>query len=387
MYFNELDLRSWRSNVPDELFARWLGQITEPEAWRSMHRKVLGPCFASRLGWWYHTLGYQWGRYFDAPEIMADIQKVGELYQRMRALPYRKFRPDVCVVADESNNYFIEAQPYAAYGSPNANGNGNGLQAALEVSGVPYDLVYLKDILTRPEFQDYKVYVFRHNLFISAAERRAVAALLKNRGRTLIWLYSSGYVDENGKNTANQRELTGFALATEEKYSRQRVYSVPEHPLNQGRREVMSYVDMGLCGQMPFGLKGIWGSPCQVFLPTDLKKSEIVAEDDAGRPAGGYREFPTWNSLLLTAPMSLTPELLNTVASRTGCYRTGKAGHSIAMNGNFVSIHPLYDDKYEFITPPGVAEVMDADTGKVVGRAPRVTLELTCGRTVWLFMR
>ena len=387
MYFNELDLRSWRSRIRDELSARWLGQITEPEAWVSMHRKVLGPSIAQGVGWWYHTLGYQWGRFYDAPEIMAEIGKVQEITRRLRALPYRKFRPDVCVVADASNNFFIEAHPNAAMGSPNANGNGNGLQAALEVSGVPYDLVYLKDILTRPEFQDYRVYIFRHDLFISSTERMQIAALLKNRDRTLIWIYSSGYVDESGKSAENMRELTGFAIATEEKFARQRVYSVPTHPLNGGRREAMSYVDMWLCAQMPFGLKNIWGSPCQIFVPTDLKPEEIVAVDGEGRPAGGYREFAGWNSLLLTAPLSLTPELLNTVAGRNGCYRTGKAGHNIAMNGNFVSIHPLYDDEYEFIMPTGVTEALDADTGKVIGKAPKITLKLTCGKTVWLFMR
>ena len=385
MYFNELDLRSWRAVVPDELWAKWLGQITEPEAWVSMHRKVLGPSFASRLGWWYHTMGYQGGRYFDAPEIMADIKKVNELYMRMQSLPYRKFRPDVCVVADDSCNYFIEALPYAAGGNPNATGNGNGLQAWLEVSGVPYDLVYLKDILTRPEYQNYKVYVFNCDLFISSAERAQIAELLKNRGRTLIWVYSSGYVDENGKSAENMRKLTGFAIATEEKYGRQRAYSVPDHPLNQGRREVVGYGDMSICEQMPFGLKNIWGSPYQIFVPTDLKPEEIVAVNGQEIPVAGYRKFEGWNSLY--SATGLTPELINTVAEKNGCYRTGKAGHSIAMNGNFVSIHPLYDDEYEFITPSGVTEVLDADTGEVIGIAPKITLKLTCGKTVWLFMR
>ena len=57
------------------------------------------------------------------------------------------------------------------------------------------------------------------------------------------------------------------------------------------------------------------------------------------------------------------------------------------MNGNFVSIHPLYDDEYEFLTPPGVTEVLDAETGEVIGKAPKTRLKLTCGKTVWLFMR
>ena len=387
LWFNELDLRSWRSKINDELAARWMNPSTTPDAWRSTHRKVLGPSFAGRLGWWYHSLGYQGGRFFDAPEIMADIKKVGELYAQMQSLPYRAFRPDVCIVADASSNYFIEALPYAAYSNPNAKGNGSNLFQLIETSGVPYDRAYLKDILKYPQLQNYKVYIFMHNCFISADEREAIAKLLKNNGRTLIWVYSSGYIDENGKSTENMRKLTGFTIETEEKFARQMVYTVPTHPLNEGRHEVMSYLDMVLSLQMPFGLEKIWGSPCQIFRPTDLAQSEIVSKDGQGMPAGGYREFNEWKSLLLTTPFGLTPKLMNTIAKKTGSYIAGKAGHNIAMNGNFACIHPLFDDHFEFITPPGVTEVLDADSGKVIGHAPKVTLNLVSGSTVWLFMR
>ena len=387
LWFNELDLRSWRSRVSGELADRWMNPSVDPASWRSTHRKTLGPSFAERLGWWYFSLPYQGGRFFDAPEIMAEIRKTGELYREMQALPYRKFRPDVCVVADESSNYCIETQPYASYGNPNGPGNGNGLNAALEISGVPYDKVLLRDILARPEYQNYKVYVFYHNAEITSAQRRKIASLLKNRGRTLVWVYSSGYIDEHGKNAAGLRELTGFDVTTREEFSRQRVYSRPEHPLNAGRREAMSYGDMELCLQMPFGLKNIWGSPFQIFSPVGLRPEEVVAEDAAGTPAAGFRRFAGWDSLYLAAPHSLTSELMQSLARRTGCYRAGNAGHNLAMNGNFVSIHPLFDDRYEFFTPPGVTEVLDADTGKVIGRAPKVTLELVSGVTRWLFMR
>ena len=176
-------------------------------------------------------------------------------------------------------------------------------------------------------------------------------------------------------------------MSTDEKFARQSVYSVPGHPLNQGRREVMSYGDMNLSLQMPFGLDGIWGSPFQIFYPLNLKPAEIVAEDSTGKPAAGFRNMGDWNSLLLTTPYGITPTLLNSVAKSAGAYRTGKPGHNIVMNGNFVSIHALFDDEYEFHTPPGVSEVIDAESGKVIGKAPCITLNLTCGKTLWLFMR
>ena len=68
----------------------------DPETWKHAHRKTTAVSIANRLGWWYFSLAYQNGRFFDAPEIMAEIKRVQELYRAMRALPYRHFRPDVC---------------------------------------------------------------------------------------------------------------------------------------------------------------------------------------------------------------------------------------------------------------------------------------------------
>ncbi|MBQ9804410.1 MAG: beta-galactosidase [Lentisphaeria bacterium] len=387
MWINELDLRSWRAKIASEMQDRWMNPGNDPETWKHSHRKTTAVSIANRLGWWYFSLAYQNGRFFDAPEIMAEIKQVQELYRTMRAMPYRPFRPDVCFVADETSDHVIEAYPYAAYGNPNANGNGNGLLARIEAAGVPFDRAYLKDILNNKELQDYKVYVFLHNALVTTQQRAEIDRLLKNRGRTLIWIYSAGYLDEKSKNSANIRKLTGFEVSTDEKFARQSVYSVPGHPLNQGRREVMSYGDMNLALQMPFGLDGIWGSPFQIFYPLNLKPAEIVAEDSTGKPAAGFRNMGDWNSLLLTTPYGITPTLLNSVAKSAGAYRTGKPGHNIVMNGNFVSIHALFDDEYEFHTPPGVSEVIDAESGKVIGKAPCITLNLTCGKTLWLFMR
>ena len=183
------------------------------------------------------------------------------------------------------------------------------------------------------------------------------------------------------------KSLTGFAVSTDEKFARQASYTIASHQLNNGLREVNGFSDMSTCLQMPFGLKNIWGSPTQIFYLTDLKTGEAVCEDNDGNPTGAYRQFKNWNSLIITVPNGLSPQLLNSIAAKTGAYRAGKSGHHINMNGNFFSIHPLADGEYTFHTPPGVTEVFDPDTGKSAGKAPQVTLNLTCGKTVWLFMK
>ncbi|MBE6399105.1 MAG: hypothetical protein E7041_03065 [Lentisphaerae bacterium] len=386
MWINEQDLRSWRAKINSELTERWMNTNFNIADWKSAHRKVLATSFASRLGWWYFSLPYQGGRFFDDPEIMAEIKLTGKLYQNMQKLPYRKFRPDVCLVADVSSNYAISAYAYAATANPNGKRSA-ALFSHLELTGVPYDRAYLRDILKFPELQQYKIYIFLHNAIISTPEREQIDKLLKKDGKTLIWVHSSGYLSEKSKDPANIQQLTGFAVSTDEKFARQRSYTVPAHPINNGVREVTSFGDLAISLQMPFGLKNVWGAPSQIFRLTDVKPAEVVSEDNCGNPTGAYRQFKNWNSLILTVPMGITPRMLNSIAAKAGAYRAGKAGHNIAMNGNFVSIHPMYDDKFTFITPPGVTELLDPETGKVIGKAPQITLDLTCGKTVWMFMR
>ena len=98
------------------------------------------------------------------------------------------------------------------------NFNPQGL--ALAASGVPFERHYLNDILARPAFQDFKIYVFLQNAFLSQAERAAIREKLQNRNRTFIWVYNSGYVSEAGKSVAAMSELIGIRLATDEKTAR-----------------------------------------------------------------------------------------------------------------------------------------------------------------------
>ncbi|MFA6816161.1 MAG: beta-galactosidase [Lentisphaeria bacterium] len=384
IWLQELDFRSWRANIKNVFTRYTLGGEETPERWNSSHRKAVGLSLAKRYGWWYYALDYQGGQFFDDPRIMAEIKVAVNMEKKVRNLPYIHFRPDVAVVIGEFNDLFISESPHASHANLNALGNGTNFQAfMMETSGVPYDRVYLRDVLKYPELQEYKVYVFLHNSFISEKQRMQIKEILENKGRTIVWVYCTGYIDESGKTLAGMKQLTGFNYQTEEKYARSFAKIYSSDPLAEGVQPFMSFGDLRLTWQDPVKLN-IWGAPCQHF--SIQKADRILGLFGNGEIAGAYKEFPQWTSIALAEHMSLSNVLMNNIAAEAKAYRTGKSGHSINMNGNFVSIHPLFDDIYEFTLPVGAKVIKDAFSGEIIGYAPISKIPLQYGITRWFIM-
>jgi len=379
-----LDLRSWNTTNGDEFTDRWQACHQNIEEWQNAHRKLVGLSFATDLGWWYYSMTYLRGRFFDDPLIMNEISTVVKTYYKLKKLKTNPLKADVCIVRDISNDFYIRASPYRSIVNLNSKENSGSIQQFMfETSGVLYDIALLDEILKRPELQNYKVYIFPHNTFISTEQRKQIATLLKNKGRTIIWSYSTGYIDENGKSVANMKELSGFNIKTIEEYARKNAFAVKTNPLMKNVQEFLSFGDLNISKLSPDS-KDVWSVIGQAFWLEETKN--ILARYADGKIAAAINTYPNWTSIYFADHSSLSNVFLNNIAQKVNAYRVGKAGHSIFMNGNFASIHPLYNDVYEFITPPGIKEVRDAFTGKILGTAPKVKLNLKVGKTVWLFM-
>lgn len=384
LFINELDLRSWNTTSGDEFIDRWQACHKNIEEWENAHRKLVGLSFATDSGWWYYSMTYLRGRFFDDPLIMKEISKTIKIYYKLKKLKPNRLKADVCIVRDISNDFYIRARPYRSSVNLNSMENGGSTQQFMfETSGVLYDMALLDEILKRPELQNYKVYIFPHDTFISTKQKRQIAKLLKNKGRTIIWSYSTGYIDEYGKSVANMKELTGFDIKTIEEYDRKNAFSDRTNPLMKNVQELLSFGDLSISKLSPVS-KNVWSIIGQAFWVEGAKN--ILARYADGKTAAAIKTYPNWTSIYFADHSSISNVFLNNVAKKVKAYRAGKAGHSIFMNGNFASIHPLYDDVYEFITPPGIKKVRNAFTGKLLGTAPKVKLNLKVGKTVWLFM-
>ena len=169
------------------------------------------------------------------------------------------------------------------------NFNPQGL--ALAASGVPFERHYLNDILARPALQDFKVYVFLQNAFLTQAQRAAIREKLQNRNRTFVWVYNSGYLSEAGKSIAAMSDLVGIRLATDEKPVRRTMLldepwsSGPEHgPLHSfvgGAEMYFTIFNWGAPGVQPFWVEDDSATPLARYAET-----QQVAGGKSGRPVG-----------------------------------------------------------------------------------------------------
>ena len=373
LFFQELDIRSWAGSTHrDEVYQMWIGAGVNLTEWQSITRKLVGNSLADQTGFWYYDMNH----YFDAPEIMDEIGKTFRETARLRSLKPSSFRPDVCVVqAGGQANYL---------GASFSSVNSAYQPMAFEQSGVPYDLHYLSDVLSRPELQQYKVYVFYQTRYLTAADRQAIKQKLQCRNKTLVWMHDDGYLSERGKSVAAQSDLLGIQIQTEETYARLTPLAIPDQPLTRGVKPFLGLTEMFMQimaqeGSSPFMARA------QPFWITDPAATPFATYFEDGRMAGAIKRLNGWTSVYLAAPNSLTGDLLNNLAHQAGAYVSGAAGQSIAMNGDFLSLHGMQTGEYVLNLPKGVRKVTDVSSGeKLPVVKGQCRLQVEAQKTYWL---
>ena len=378
-FIQELDLRSYASDVGwyDELALMWCSSQPTIDDWRNMHRKLVGISLAQNQGYWYYDMDKQ----FVDQKILDEVGKVKKIADTLALRQGVPFRSDVCLVrfGAESRHYGTSVD--------NAVGATNQWQyMLLETSGVPYDVHYLDDVRQETSLQDYKIYIFHNNTYLSDDERSWINAHLKKNNNVLVWLYDSGYATEQGLSTDALSELVGMEVSTETGYQRATVAMSSNDPLTgqgQGYATVPTFQGMAeaLCGIFTssgpasicdpliskFGYLAIPGvSRYQKFWVDSGYDQALGRYREDDKVAVAVKQYPTWTSVYVGAPNALAGEMLNNLAKQAGAYRCGPpAMGETRLSGRFVSYHALRSGAYEFQVPEGVAKVTDAETGDV----------------------
>jgi hypothetical protein len=377
--FNELDIRSqvgegWPATA---LHYSGVGISHNLEEWIATNRKIGGISLARNFGNWY----YDMGAYFDDPGVHEEIAETAKVYRELVARKKLAWRPDVCVVITEEEQGFLSnndsIQEYD-------NHNWNPQWEGFETSGVPYERHYLPEILAKEELQNFKVYIFSHNAFISDTDRQKIAQLLKRDGRTLVWLYDTGYFKEGGAAAENITALTGITVATEGKVRKRTFTYVESSPLTKG---VLPYC----CGSdmytTIFGSEGPMGYPgIQYFTVEDPQAQAIGVYAEDGAVAAAVKTMPGWTSIYFGAPQSLSNEVMHRIAEQAGAFVAAPAGQQLDMSGEFASIHGLRYADYALRLPPGRSRVVEPFTHAVLADGVReYTLKIEPWKTYWLF--
>jgi hypothetical protein len=368
LLFTELDLRSNTGEAwpTTEVYLEWNGAPKTSAEWRHIHRKVAGFSRAAGYADWY----YDMGQYFNDPEVHAEIGAQRRVAEKLVNTRRSSYRPDVCVVVTETDRHYL------AHGEaviPYDEVNFYPQNLALAASGVPFEKHYLKDILARPALQDFKVYVFLQNAFLSLADRTAIRARLQKNDRTFVWVYNSGYVSEAGKSAAAMSDLVSIRIGIEEKPARRTMVM-----------EVSGVKPFFGGTEMYFTIFN-WGAPgVQPFWVNDSSATPLARYAETQQLAAARKKQDGWTSIYIGAAQGLSDDLFNRIASEAGAYVAGSPGHQLNLNGEFASLHALHSGDYTLTLPPGRSRVLDADTGKILDRGVRqFTLPVTAQQTYW----
>lgn len=377
MFLQELDLRSWVGARYDEVYQMWIGAGLTPQSWDNVHRKMVGASLARGYGWWY----YDMGRYFADPAIHEKIAETQKIVQRYNAMPADTFKAQVCIVNRSYPNPYLSSN-YTAVDSAD-----NYQQAMLESSGVPFEVHDLDDVLSRPELQDFKVYVFRQNTYISQTQRQQIKDKLLNRNRVVVWMNDAGYISEAGKSAQQMSELIGMNINTSEKYARLTAIVTDEKsPWTKGTLPYQGTAEMVLAVFNTNGGVNSFAARYQPFWVDDASATVLAKYRETGQTAIAVKKQTNWTSLYLAAPQALEPQLLNNIARQAGAFIGGDAGQQLHMNGNFASLHGLQNGSFILHLPPGKSRVLDAVTGKVLASGKQdYTFTVEAQKTYWFF--
>ncbi len=219
---------------------------------------------------------------------------------------------------------------------------------ALNHCGAPYDTAYLSDIGNLPE---YKLYIFLNVWHLSDKQIELIHTKLANEGSSAVWIYASGYADNDTLDINRIEKVTGISV----------------HKLPAGKTNMRETPDASKLGIKPFSTASTSIANPRFALAIE-KQSEIVIwgeEPETKLPLAGMRKMPGgWTSYYTTAA-PLTAQTWADIARTSGCHIYTEPGIYLRINKSYIMIHGASTNKTDVILP-NVCNAIDIFSGKTV---------------------
>lgn len=327
--FNEVDVRTHLiTNVPrldkydtppQELLNLW--PLKDAAESVSVYRREFAHHVIHGAAWWNFDMSGGW---YSCKELCQDFAVQGRIARQALEWDMSSVAQAAGIISGKSPAF----QRFARMQDPMRYAEWTDLQcdrstANLYRAGLPIDW-WLSDDLGRRELQRYKVLYFYNAMYLSAEERRWVEQL-KSDGRTLIFVGLPGLVADQGLSISQSIALTGMHLRLLDN----------RLPLTI---DVADYDDPLLSG-------------CEVAttLGTGAVVNPCIEVDDpacrvlgvwrkTGKPAMAVREFDTWRSVFIAAPLN-NAAIFRAIAQSAGCHIWVETDKVIFANRSLLALH------------------------------------------------
>jgi len=272
--------------------------------------KDLASCIIGNTGTWFSDMcmgtggsrsGVGW---FNGKSIIGCIKKMYQLYEKAFSIQKKSATGIAIFYSPETPKY------HDAYYASTIYNNLISQMAWEELPriGAPYD-IYMMDDLRHPDIRkDFKLYIFINPFFMSDADRQAVNDLKKN-GKTLLFLYAPGYVDnKRGLDTTHISEITEMQIGKKSAKEHMKCTITDEdHPILAELKPGHQYIVNGFVERTKQLHPTEFGP---VFYINDDTVDKLAEYKD-GKTAFAVKKFKTWNSVYTTVPFLDTTTLRN----------------------------------------------------------------------------
>lgn len=223
-------------------------------------------------------------------------------------------------------------------------------KAVFERLGAPFNYYLLKDVVSG-KVPKFRCYFFLNCYKISDADRQWIMDNLQGDGRTLVWLYAPGYLNDSSLDVKRLGDLTGMQMTRKDEPALWRMAFKPDSALGQGLTD-WQQPDLKLTPTFSPAPEGVQVEAC--YEGTDV-------------PALAVKKSATWTSVYSAAPL-LSPEVVKRLVRAAGVHITVESTEPSFVSRNLVALHTAAarTERLHFARPVKVTDLM---TGEVLGQS------------------
>jgi len=251
--------------------------------------------------------------------------------------------------------------------------------------GAPCD-VYLDTDLSNPKFpfEKYKFFIFLNSFYLDGKTRAAIKEKLCSGGRTVLWIYADGIVDDTSVAAGKVEDLIGIKLGEED-------------ATVDGVRCVVTDYKHELTKRLPknlrFGPDGGTRMLCPVLWCADPDAEvlgELLATPSKNqvftfrKPGLCVKKQKGWTSVWSPVP-NVPSSLLRSIAQKAGVHIYDDMDDQVFASRRLLGVHARYDGP-RTIRLPGRCDVYDPFKEAYVAKSvSEFTVDLKQGGTgLWL---
>lgn len=336
--------------IPGRCPATDLLTDTQEKTVKVLRRNLAQEAIRNQASWWMDLFGDGW---FDDPVLWKQMKLFDKAERNMIANSV-KYAPEVAAAMDERSIYHQAGGATCAPTTMRLLGWG---RRVLNRTGAPFGHYLLGDVLSGKT--SAKLNVFLNAFALDKAQREAMSALSEKSAA--IYALATGFIDIDMRTFSFEavKEATGFDV----KFA--------------GDVAGTAYsTEKGLA----VGLPKSFGTPSKIkplLSPIAEDGDTVLAEFSDGLPAVVLRTSGKTAQLFCGVP-EIPRELYRYMMKLAGVHIYTDDNASVYANGKYISVVALGDGAVN-LDIPATGDVYDAVDGGVVGKAPKVRLDMKKG--------